>query len=127
MAALEWQGEEFEKRSGTKVEFNNEAGDVLLQPEVVTAIFRIYQELLTNVARHANAGLVTVLLQIKNDWLFFSLKDNGTGFDPAGISKKKTLGLLGIKERTLLLKGTYEFKSKPGEGSQTIISIPVQQ
>ena len=127
MAALEWQGEEFEKRSGTKVEFNNEAGDVLLHPEVVTAIFRIYQELLTNVARHANARLVTVLLQIKNDRLFFSLKDNGTGFDPAGISKKKTLGLLGIKERTLLLKGTYEFKSKPGEGSQTIISIPVQQ
>ena len=127
MAALEWQGEEFEKRSGTKVEFNNEAGDVLLQPEVVTAIFRIYQELLTNVARHANARLVTVLLQIKDDRLFFSLKDNGTGFDPAGISKKKTLGLLGIKERTLLLKGTYEFKSKPGEGSQTIISIPLQQ
>jgi PAS domain S-box-containing protein len=125
IAAIEWQGEEFEKRSGTKVEFANEAGDVLFKPDVVTAIFRIYQELLTNVARHANADLVKVLLQKKENSLSFSVTDNGAGFNPETISKKKTLGLLGIKERTLLLGGTYEFKSKPGEGSQTIITIPV--
>ncbi|MFM6924259.1 MAG: PAS domain S-box protein [Ferruginibacter sp.] len=125
IAALEWQGEEFEKRSGTHVEFSNEAGEFVLKPESVTAIFRIYQELLTNVARHANATFVKVRLMKTGDNLFFSLTDNGTGFDPDTISKKKTLGLLGIKERTLLLGGTYEFKSKPGEGSETIISIPL--
>jgi PAS domain S-box-containing protein len=125
LAALEWKGEEFEKRSGTHVEFCNEAGDFVLKPASVTAIFRIYQELLTNVARHANASFVKVLLKKTDNSLFFSLTDNGTGFDPETISKKKTLGLLGIKERTLLLGGTYEFKSKPGEGSETIISIPL--
>jgi PAS domain S-box-containing protein len=125
-AALEWQGEEFEKRSAIHVEFNNKAGDILLQPDVVTAIFRIYQELLTNVARHANASLVKVFLQKRDDSVFFSVKDNGIGFNPETISKKKTLGLLGIKERTLLLGGTYEFKSSPGQGSETIISIPIQ-
>ena len=125
IAALEWQGEEFEKRSGTRVEFNNIAGDVLLKPDAVTAIFRIYQELLTNVARHANASLVKVLLQKKDNSVFLSLTDNGTGFNTETISQKKTLGLLGIKERTLILGGTYEFKSRPGEGSETIISIPL--
>ncbi len=125
VAALEWQSEEFEKRSGTRVEFTNYAGDVLFKPEAITGIFRIYQELLTNVARHANASLVKVLLQKNGNMLFFSLKDNGAGFDTETISKKKTLGLLGIKERTLILGGTYEFKSKPGQGSETIITIPI--
>jgi len=125
IAALEWQGEEFEKRSGTHVEFSNEAGDFELKPDSVTAIFRIYQELLTNVARHANATLVKVVLQKRDNRVFFSLTDNGIGFDPETISQKKTLGLLGIKERTLILGGTYEFKSRPGEGSETIISIPL--
>jgi PAS domain S-box-containing protein len=125
IAAIEWQGEEFEKRSGIEVEINNEAGEVLLKPEAITTIFRIYQELLTNVARHANASLVKVLLQKRGDSLFFSLKDDGIGFDPEITGNKKTLGLLGIRERTLILGGTYEFKSKPGEGSRTIISIPL--
>ncbi len=125
IAALEWQGEEFEKRSGTRVQFNNKAGTVSLKPEAITAVFRIYQELLTNVARHANATLVSVILQKEDNRLFFSLTDNGTGFNLETINKKKTLGLLGIKERTLLLGGTYEFKSKEGEGSETIISIPL--
>ncbi len=127
IAALEWQGEEFEKRSGIRVEFTNEADDVILKPDSITAIFRIYQELLTNVARHAKASLVKVLLQKMDNSVFFSLTDNGTGFDPETITQKKTLGLLGIKERTLILGGTYEFKSRPGKGSETIISIPLVQ
>jgi signal transduction histidine kinase len=125
MAALEWQGEEFEKRSGTKVSFVNKAGDLLVKPEVATAIFRIYQELLTNIARHANAELVTASLYIHENTLYFSIKDNGSGFNMNTIGNKKTLGLLGIKERTLLIGGAYEIKTKPGEGSETIISIPL--
>jgi PAS domain S-box-containing protein len=126
-AALEWQSEEFEKRSGTQVKFINEAGDITVDPKVTTAIFRIYQELLTNIARHANASLVTALLQKKDKQLILRITDNGSGFNLESISNKKTLGLLGIKERTLLLDGTYEFKSSPGEGSETIISIPFVQ
>jgi len=125
LPALEWQGDEFEKRSGTAVEFINEAGDITVQPEAATAIFRIYQELLTNIARHANASLVMAVLFKDENSLYFSITDNGVGFDIESKSNKKTLGLLGIKERTLLLGGTYEFKSKPGEGSVTTISIPL--
>ncbi len=125
LAALEWQSEEFEKRSGTKVEFINNAGDITVQPEATTGIFRIYQELLTNIARHANASLVTTVLYKDDNRLYFSITDNGVGFNIETISNKKTLGLLGIKERTLLLGGTYEFKSKPDEGLVTTISIPL--
>lgn len=125
LAALEWQGEEFEKRSGTKFKFINNAGEIDVTSQVATGIFRIFQELLTNIARHANASQVTAVLEKDEHWLYFSIKDNGAGFDLATINKKKTLGLLGIKERTLLLGGTYEFKSKPGEGSVTTISIPL--
>jgi len=125
LAALEWQSDEFEKRSGTRVKFMNDAGDINVQPGVATALFRIYQELLTNIARHANANLVTASLHTDNDRLYFSIADNGAGFNIDTINKKKTLGLLGIKERTLLMGGTYEIKTKPGEGAEITISIPL--
>ncbi|MGB4843457.1 MAG: sensor histidine kinase, partial [Ferruginibacter sp.] len=125
IAALEWQAKEFQKRSGTKVEFINNAGNISIEPEVATAIFRIFQELLTNIARHANATFVQVELKKNERNLYFSLNDNGVGFDPDSIKNKKTLGLLGIKERSLLLGGTYEIKSAPGKGSVTNISVPV--
>lgn len=125
MPALEWQGEEFHKRSGTKVEFVNEAGDLPIPTKAATGIFRIYQELLTNVARHANANMVKAVLYKDKDRLYFNVSDNGIGFDLNNTSNKKTLGLLGIRERTLLIGGTCEFISKPGAGSTTIISIPL--
>lgn len=125
IAALEWQGEEFKKRSAIDVEFINRVGDILLPPQAVTAIFRIYQELLTNIARHANATFVTTTLEKRGDSLYFSITDNGLGFNLETINNKRTLGLLGIKERTLLLGGTYEFKSVPGKGSKTVITIPL--
>ncbi|MEO6252330.1 MAG: PAS domain S-box protein [Ferruginibacter sp.] len=125
IAALEWQGDEFKKRSGTDVEFINKVGDIVLPPMAVTGIFRIYQELLTNIARHANATLVKTTLEKKGKRLYFCITDNGSGFNLETINNKSTLGLLGIKERTLLLDGTYEFKSEPGKGSETIISIPM--
>lgn len=110
---------------GTKVKFINKAGDITVLPVVATALFRIYQELLTNIARHANADLVTASLYIDDKRLYFSIADNGVGFNVDAINKKKTLGLLGIKERTLLIGGTYEIKTKQDEGSETIISIPL--
>ena len=125
LAALEWQSGEFEKRSGTKARFINKAGDIKVIPEVATALFRIYQELLTNIARHANASVVTATLYIVDETLIFSIADNGVGFNLDTINKKKTLGILGIKERTLLIGGSYEIKTRPDKGSETIISIPL--
>ena len=126
LPALEWHSEEFEKRSGTKVDFINDVGDITVPPEVATGIFRIYQELLTNIARHANASLVKATLSKDDSLVYFCIQDNGVGFDLETIRSKRTLGLLGIKERTLLFGGSYEFISKPGEGSVTTISIPLR-
>ncbi len=126
LAALEWQSEEFERRSGTKVVFTNEAGDISVVPHAATALFRIYQEVLTNIARHAVASQVNATLKSDDKSLYFSIRDNGVGFDVNSIKGKKTLGLLGIKERSLLIGGTYEIKSKPGQGSEIVISIPLE-
>lgn len=126
LPALEWHGEEFEKRSGTKVVFENTVGDFTVSPQVATGIFRIYQELLTNIARHANASLVRASISKDENRLYFSVEDNGNGVDTETIKNKKNLGLLGIKERCLLFDGTYEFVSKPGEGFVTTISVPLQ-
>jgi len=125
VAALEWQGQEFEKRSGIRVKFINRVGELPVNPDASTAVFRIYQELLTNIARHAHAELVSTSLNIYQNSLILSVTDNGEGFDANAISYKKTLGLLGIKERTSLIGGTYEIKTLPGEGTEVSITIPV--
>ena len=126
LAALEWQSEEFERRSGTKVVFTNKAGEISVMPKPATALFRIYQEVLTNVARHANATKVDAILDSDDKRLYFSIRDNGIGFDVNATKDKKTLGLLGIKERSLLIGGTYEIKSTPGQGAEIMISIPLE-
>ena len=126
LAALEWQSEEFERRSGTKVVFTNKAGEISVMPKAATALFRIYQEVLTNVARHANASKVDAILDSDDKRLYFSIRDNGVGFDVNATKDKKTLGLLGIKERSLLIGGTYEIKSTPGQGAEIMISIPLE-
>jgi signal transduction histidine kinase len=125
VAALEWQGEEFGKRSDIKVNFTSNLDETILQPGISTALFRIYQELLTNVARHASAGIVNTAIYISEHKLHLSVEDNGTGFDTADISSKKTLGLRGIKERTNLIGGSYEIKTKPGVGTFVLISVPL--
>jgi len=127
VAALEWQSEEFEKRSGIKVYFKGELEEIKLLPEVAIALFRIYQELLTNVARHANAREVRSSLYTGNGQLQLSVSDNGRGFDMENKANKKTLGLLGIKERTLLMGGRYEIKSKPGDGTAVLVSVPLDK
>lgn len=124
--ALEWQSEEFEKRSGIKVYFTGTMQELELAPNISIALFRIFQELLTNVARHANATAVKASLETGNGQLQLTVTDNGRGFD-IDQGNKKTLGLLGIKERTLLMGGKYEIRSKPGEGTEVIVSVPLVQ
>ena len=126
VAALEWQSEEFEKRSGIKVYFTADLQELILEPKVAIALFRIYQELLTNVARHAKAVEVRSSLDTGNGQLYLTVTDNGIGFDMENSGNKKTLGLLGIKERTMLMGGRYEIKSKPGKGTAVVVSVPLQ-
>jgi PAS domain S-box-containing protein len=124
--ALEWQSSEFEKRSGTKIKFNSTVPHIEIGRSVSTALFRIYQESLTNVARHAAATEVMVNIALKEGRLVLTITDNGRGFDITRIRDGKTLGLLGMKERTLMVGGEYEISSLPGKGTTVTVIAPLQ-
>lgn len=121
--ALIWQSGEYEKRTGIKVNFTADS----FLPEIknyAIAIFRIYQESLTNIARHAEASIIDAGLTYKNDRLFLTISDNGKGFNIDAIKNKKTLGLLGMKERVMALEGDFKLTSSPGNGTEIMISLP---
>ncbi|HNP21833.1 MAG TPA: histidine kinase [Panacibacter sp.] len=123
-AALQWQSEEFEKRTGIIVHFSSDY-DLKDTRNNAIAIFRIYQESLTNIARHAEASRVDAVLKHEDNALTLTIHDNGKGFDLGSISQKRTLGLLGMKERTIMMGGAYNITSSPGKGTTVHISVPV--
>jgi len=98
---------------------------ITIKPEIATGIFRIFQESLTNVLRHSKATRVKISFTAKEDLLTLVIEDNGVGFDEEAILNKKTLGLLGMKERALLIKGNYEIKGNIGKGASVIITVPL--
>ena len=124
--ALQWYSLEFEKRFGIPVSFHTTVEEVNIFKNIAIGLFRIYQESLTNVARHANASFVTTDFTVEGDTLKLTITDNGKGFDPGISGIKKTLGLLGMKERTLMMGGTYVINSTPGKGTTVYVSVPMQ-
>lgn len=125
MAALEWQSNEFEKRSGIDTEFISQTGNREIPNRLKTGLFRIYQESLTNVARHADAKKIVSSLRLQNNSLVLTITDDGKGFSFKNIESKKTLGLFGMKERTLEMGGHYEIKSEPGMGTTVSVTVPL--
>ena len=126
-AAIEWQLEELRTRTGLSAEIIADA-DVPSLPEPVTvALFRIVQESLTNVMRHAQASAVTVRLGVEGDQVVIEVMDNGRGFD-AGASAGATfaLGLLGMRERAAAVGGTCEIVAQPGEGTIVRAAVPMR-
>ena len=121
-AAIEWQLSEFEKRSGIVVKFESAElkAPSNINKTVSTAFFRILQESLTNIGRHSGAKNIDVILELNEDYIELSIKDNGVGFDVENMNKR-TLGLLGMKERAKMIGGDYEIKSIIGQG--TIITV----
>jgi PAS domain S-box-containing protein len=126
-AAMEWQLAEFEKRSGIRTSFNDPQEDISLPDLVKTGLFRIFQESLTNVARHAEAGILNVNLRRIQANLVMSIEDDGKGFDKHKVARKRTLGILGMKERSTMIGGTYEITSSPGHGTTVIVSVPLEK
>jgi len=125
LPALEWLSIDFEKRSGIKTKFVSELTELNLDSNVNTAMFRIFQESLTNVARHAQASEVCTLLKKENGNLLITIKDNGNGFVVSSLENKKTLGIVGIKERVALIDGEYEIISSPNQGTTVKVKVPV--
>ncbi|TWI81115.1 PAS domain S-box-containing protein [Lacibacter cauensis] len=125
IAAIEWQIDVFSKRTGITVNLEK-TGDPLLLPDAyVTGLFRILQESLTNITRHSNANQVDIHLKNQNKEFILYIQDNGNGFDINEISGKKTLGLLGMRERSIAMDGTFTVKSKPGEGTKIEVRVPL--
>ncbi|HTE11370.1 MAG TPA: PAS domain S-box protein [Chitinophagaceae bacterium] len=124
--ALEWWSNEFEKRTGIVCSFQGPEQSLQVPANVAIGLFRIYQESLNNVAKHANAKKVFVQLEAENNQLILKIADDGKGFDTSNTGHKKTLGLLGMKERTLMMGGSYEIKSQPGNGTTVTIAAPFE-
>ncbi|MCZ2458873.1 MAG: PAS domain S-box protein [Chitinophagales bacterium] len=122
--AMEWYLKEFEKRASVKTNFKTTSEDLNLPNPIRTGLFRIFQESLTNVARHAKAHKVDVAIQSDNGNIQLSIKDDGEGFEIERARIKKTLGILGMEERTFMMGGKYEVKSKPGKGTKIVVSVP---
>lgn len=125
IAAIEWQIDVFSKRTGINVNLEK-TGDPLLLPDAyVTGLFRILQESLTNITRHSNANQVDIHLKNQNKEFILYIQDNGKGFDMSEISGKKTLGILGMRERSIAMDGTFTIQSKPGEGTKIEVRVPL--
>lgn len=125
--ALEWQSQEFQKRSGIAVTFDATPIDIPISEKITIGLFRIYQESLTNIARHAHADLVISTLVLENRELILTIIDNGKGFDVLAAGNKKTLGLLGMKERTFMIGGKYEVSSSPGKGTKVTVRVMLEE
>ncbi len=124
VAAVEWAGEEFEARTGTTCRLDLPEDDVAIDPETATALFRIFQETLTNVARHAEASEVDVLLEREDGDLTLEVHDNGKGITEDKLSDRESLGILGMRERALLLGGELAIIGAPEKGTTVTVRIP---
>lgn len=124
--ALEWHSKEFEKRFGVQVNFKSNTKELSVSPEIATGVFRIYQESLTNIARHADAKNVVADLEKNGVQLKLRVSDNGKGFPSPKTGQKKTLGLLGMKERAHMIGGKLDISSEQGKGTTITIVVPMQ-
>ena len=124
-AAIEWQTQEFQRRTGIHCQAAVPLVNPKLSRAAVTAIFRILQELLTNVARHATATRVTVKMKVTTSKLILEVHDNGRGIPDSAISSPQSLGLLGIRERALLLGGEVQIRGIAHKGTSVTVTIPV--
>jgi PAS domain S-box-containing protein len=124
VAAIEWQAGEFQNRTGIRCSLTVDPDDITLRPDQATSVFRIFQEALTNVARHARATEVKTSL-IAIDGLFeMTVKDNGVGITKEQLENAKSYGLMGIKERAYFCGGKAGISGKKGKGTTVVISIP---
>ena len=126
-AALEWQAQEFETRTGIPCHLTLPPAPLALDADQSTAIFRIFQESLTNVVRHAHATRVEARLEREGDQLVFEVRDNGRGFDAKEVKARRSLGLVGMQERAILLNGELKIQGIPEAGTILILRIPLSR
>jgi len=126
IAAVAWQAKEFQKRTGIRCRAKLPP-EVKLDIDVSTTMFRIFQEILTNVARHSRATRVDMELGVNDERVSLEVTDNGVGIADSDLNGKKSLGLLGMHERALLFGGEVKITGTAGHGTRVSVSIPLRQ
>jgi signal transduction histidine kinase len=124
LAALDWAVDEFRKRSGVASEFIAHADADALDNETATVIFRVVQESLTNIARHAEATRVVILIEAEPQALVVQVHDNGRGFAYSKLAEAHSLGLMGMQERVRAVAGKLDIETAPGQGTTVWIKVP---
>ncbi|MEO5863739.1 MAG: PAS domain S-box protein [Nitrospiraceae bacterium] len=124
VAAIEWQCQDFQKRTGIPCTCVTNADDISMEPERATALFRICQESLTNTMRHAQATGVAVTFESRGGFLRLAVTDDGVGISDTQVSNLQSLGLLGMKERVEQLGGTLMVQGHSGKGTTVTACLP---
>jgi signal transduction histidine kinase len=127
VAAIGWQAGEFQRRVGIRCRLRLPEDQISLDKERSTAVFRIFQEVLTNVARHARATSVHVDLAISEDNLTLQVADDGIGISADQVRSHDSLGLLGMRERAQLLGGDVSIHGAPSRGTTVSVSLPTSR
>lgn len=125
IAALEWQAGEFQKRTGIPCRFKSQVASVDVDGDRAIATFRIFQEALTNIVRHAQAKSVSASISEHEDGIVLEICDNGVGIDEREVTSSKSLGLIGMRERALVLGGEVTVNGVKGHGTTVRVRIPV--
>jgi len=126
-AAIEWQIEEFQERTGIPCEFDSKVRDPKLDPDRATAVFRILQEALSGIVRQARATRASIHLSEEGDKLVLEIQSNGRGVGGRGISARRSLDLLGMHERATMLDGEVNIIRHEGEGTSLGVRMPLQR
>ncbi len=123
--AVQWYAEEFERRTGISCIVDTSAAQMEVPPTIATAAYRILQEALTNVSKHANASQVEVEVITEAETIILSISDDGIGFEHKSILTEGALGLLGMQERAQLADGKLTVSSSPGKGANITVILPL--
>jgi signal transduction histidine kinase len=126
-AAMEWQTSEFKERTGLDCRFDISRSLPAISKQMSTAVFRIFQEILTNVVRHAEARRVEIRLRAENRNLVLEVEDDGRGIADAQVQDAHSFGLIGIRERLHPFGGSVRFTGHPGRGTRVTVVIPIEE
>jgi len=126
VAAIEWQAKEFQRRAQIECCIFSDQEELSLAAEKSTAIFRIFQEILTNVARHARATRIEIRIEVRGNNFRLTVSDNGVGISEDAVLNSKSLGLLGMRERALICGGQVEITGRKGVGTKVTVNLPLE-
>jgi signal transduction histidine kinase len=124
-AAVAWQIADFRRRTGIACELVEHEGEIVLSDGCATALFRILQESLTNISRHAHASHVEIHLKVQQNRIAMTISDNGIGLPASAERKPGSFGLIGIEERVKILGGTVSITGSPGAGTTVAVTVPL--